>query len=93
MENKLIVSNPNFIEPSLLSICKDNKILFQIDSEGVITYTLNGELKKMDSEKELSFIFCQLISDLSGLNTLNKEEVIYKILESWRDNKIDTLLI
>lgn len=79
-------------ESNVVLIQKDNKVLFKIDSEGVITYTLNGELRTMESEKELALIFVQVISGLSGVNFDNKEEIINKIILNWRDGKIDNLL-
>lgn len=79
-------------ESNTLSFHKDGKVLFKIDSEGVITYTLNGELRTMESEKELALIFVQVISGLSGVNFDNKEEIITKIITNWRQGKIDNLL-
>ena len=79
-------------ESNTLLFHKDGKVLFKIDGEGVIYYTLNGELKTMESEKELALIFVQCISGFTGINFLNKEEIINKIIKNWRDGKIDNLL-
>lgn len=81
---------------NIIVISNNDKVLFKIDSDGNISYTLNGELKTMNSEKELALIFSLALCELSGsvITTSEniKEEIITKIIKNYREGKINLLL-
>lgn len=87
----MLISHQNVNYP-LVTISKDNKILFQIDGEGIIEYTLNGVLKKLDSEKELAIIFSLAIMELNGWNFDNTDELITKVIDNYRNSRIDKII-
>lgn len=87
----MLISHQNVNYP-LVTISKDNKILFQIDGEGIIEYTLNGVLKKLDSEKELAIIFSLAIMELNGWNFDNTDELITKVINNYRNSRIDKII-
>lgn len=89
MKNMIIA---NERKNPLLTIFKNEKILFQIDSEGVVEYTLNGVLKKLDSEKELAIIFSIAIMELNGWNFDNTDELITKVIDNYRNSRIDKII-
>jgi anthranilate phosphoribosyltransferase len=77
---------------ALLIHNKDNQVIFKIDNEGVIFYLKDGELKTFEDEKELSIIFVQIISGLTGGDFKDRDEIIQKVIKNYRDGKINNLL-
>ena len=71
---------------------KDNQVIFKIDNDGVIFYLKDGELKTFEDEKELSIIFVQVISGLTGVGFKNRDEIIQKVIKNYRDGKVNNLL-
>jgi hypothetical protein len=78
-------------EYPLLLLSNGEEVVFSIEKDGTILYTLNGCLKKMESEKELAMILAITISGLSGV-PLDKDEIITRIVKNYRDGKLSNLL-
>lgn len=77
----------------LLSVSdKNSNIIFQITYDGTIKFRLNGELKEISDEKEISTLFAMVICEFSGIESLSKEELIQRIINNYRNGKIDNLL-
>ena len=51
-----------------------------------------GKLKTFEDEKELSIIFVQVISGLTGVGFKNRDEIIQKVIKNYRNGKINNLL-
>jgi hypothetical protein len=77
---------------TLLIHGKDNQVIFKIDNDGVIFYLKDGKLKTFEDEKELSIIFVQVISGLTGIGFKNRDEIIQKVIKNYRNGKINNLL-
>ena len=84
----------NILEESntLLIHGKDNQVIFKIDNDVVIFYLKDGKLKTFEDEKELSIIFVQVISGLTGIGFKNRDEIIQKVIKNYRNGKINNLL-
>lgn len=79
-------------ERSLLKIEIHGKTLFKIDEDGTITYTLNGEPKILESEKELAILFSIFLAETCGIYNQNKDDLITKVIKNYREGKINDLL-
>ena len=84
----------SFTEPqNVLTInSKNNEKLMEIDSEGEVFFRLNGEWKKIECENDISLMFVAVISGLTGFSYKDKNELICKIINNYRENKIDNIL-
>jgi hypothetical protein len=71
---------------------KNGETIFKIDNEGIIYYLKDGKLKSFENEKELSQIFVQVISGMTGLGFQNRDEIIQRIIKNYRNGKIENLL-
>ena len=78
--NVLVINSPN------------NEKLLEITNEGDVFFRLNGEWKKIDCENDISLMFVAVISGLTGLSYKDKNELICKIINNYRENKIDNIL-
>jgi len=65
---------------------------YEIDSEGEVFFKLNGEWKKIDCENDISLMFVAVISELTGVQYKDKNELISKIIKNYRGNQIDKIL-
>lgn len=77
---------------SLLSVNHMDKTLFEIDTNGDISFILNGELKKVESDKDISLAFALTISSLLGIESENIDEILIKLITSYREKQINKLL-
>lgn len=87
------VTAASFTSTNLLSIQKDNRIIFNIDNDGVIKAIINGELKEIENENELAIAFFITISELYGFEYLSKDELISKIITNYRESRVNKVLI
>jgi hypothetical protein len=89
-----LIGNPAQIEESntLRINNKNGETIFKIDNEGIIYYLKDGKLKSFENEKELSQIFVQVISGMTGLGFQNRDEIIQRIIKNYRNGKIDLIL-
>jgi hypothetical protein len=90
----ILIGNPEQIEESntLRINNKNGETIFKIDHEGIIYYLKDGKLKSFENEKELSQIFVQVISGMTGLVFQNRDEIIQRIIKNYRNGKIDLIL-
>ena len=80
-------------QPNILTInSKNNEKLMEIDSEGEVFFRLNGEWKKIECENDISLMFVAVISELTGVQYKDKNELISKIIKNYRGNQIDKIL-
>jgi len=84
----------SYIEPkNVLTInSKNNEKIMEIDSEGEVFFRLDGEWKKIKCENDISLMFVAVISELTGVQYKDKNELISKIIENYRGNQIDKIL-
>jgi hypothetical protein len=78
--NVLVINSPN------------NERLLEISNDGDVFFRLNGEWKKIDCENDISLMFVAVISGLTGFSYKDKNELICKIINNYRENKIDNIL-
>ena len=78
--NVLIINSPN------------NEKLLEITNDGDVFFRINGEWKKIDCENDISLMFVAVISVLTGFSYNDKNELICKIINNYRENKIDNIL-
>jgi hypothetical protein len=98
--NSVIISNfthnsvLSYVEPkNIFTInSKNNEKLMEIDSEGEVFFRLNGEWKKIECENDVSLMFVAVISELTGVEYKDKNELISKIINNYRGNQIDKIL-
>ncbi len=69
-----------------------NQKLLEITSNGDVFFRLNGEWKKIEGENDISLMFVAVISELTGTSFKDKNELICKIINNYRENKIDNIL-
>lgn len=80
-------------QPNILTInSKNNEKLMEIGSEGEVFFRLNGEWKKIECENDISLMFVAVISELTGVQYKDKNELISKIIKNYRGNQIDKIL-
>lgn len=80
-------------QPNIFTInSKNNEKLMEIDSEGEVFFRLNGEWKKIECENDISLMFVAVISELTGVQYKDKNELISKIIKNYRGNQIDKIL-
>ena len=79
-------------ENSAFRIGSDDNLIFQVDNDGTIWYKLNGEIKMLEDEKEMSLILLSVISGRYGNKYNTKEELMTDIIKSYRDGKINDIL-
>ena len=80
-------------QPNILTInSKNNEKLMEIDSEGEVFFRLNGEWKKIECENDISLMFVAVISELTGVQYKDKNELVSKIIKNYRGNQIDKIL-
>jgi hypothetical protein len=83
----------SYIPQNVLTInSKNNEKLMEINSEGDVFFRLNGEWKKIDCENDISLMFVAVISELTGVQYKDKNELISKIIKNYRGNQIDKIL-
>ncbi len=78
--NVLVINSPN------------NEKLLEITNDGDVFFRLNGEWKKIECENDISLMFVAVISGLTGFSYKDKNELICKIINNYRENKIDNIL-
>jgi hypothetical protein len=78
--NVLIINSPN------------NEKLLEITNDGDVFFRISGEWKKIDCENDISLMFVAVISGLTGFSYKDKNELICKIINNYRENKIDNIL-
>lgn len=71
---------------------KYGEVIFKINNEGTIFYLKDGILKSFEDEKELSQIFVQVISGLTNIDFKNRDEIIQRIINNYRNGKINNIL-
>jgi len=71
---------------------KDGEVIFKINNEGTIFYLKDGVLKSFEDEKELSQILVQIISGLVNVDFKNRDEIIQRIINNYRNGKINNIL-
>ncbi len=87
------VSNISVYQPNVLVInSPNNQKLLEITNEGDVYFLLNGEFKKIECENDISLMFVAVISGLTGFSYKDKNELICKIINNYRENKIDNIL-
>ena len=69
-----------------------NQKLLEITNDGDVFFKLNGEWKKIEGENDISLMFVAVISELTGTSFKDKNELIRKIINNYRANKIDNIL-
>ena len=80
-------------QPSVLVInSPNNEKLLEITYDGDVFFRLNGEWKKIKCENDISLMFVAVISGLTGFSYKDKNELICKIINNYRENKIDNIL-
>lgn len=79
-------------ENSAFRIGSDDNLIFQVDNDGTIWYKLNGEIKMLEDEKEMSLMLLSVISGRYGNKYNTKEELMTDIIKSYRDGKINDIL-
>lgn len=80
-------------QPNVLVInAPNNEKLLEITNDGDVFFRLNGEWKKIDCENDISLMFVAVISGLTGFSYKDKNELICKIINNYRENKIDNIL-
>lgn len=79
-------------ENSAFRIGSDDNLIFQVDNDGTIWYRLDGEIKKLEDEKEMSLMLLSVISGRYGNKYNTKEELMTDIIKSYRDGKINDIL-
>lgn len=77
---------------SAFRIGSDDNLIFQVDNDGTIWYRLDGEIKKLEDEKEMSLMLLSVISGRYGNKYNTKEELMTDIIKSYRDGKINDIL-
>lgn len=90
--NKLGIYSDDTKHNLLLIIDKNQEVLFKIDYNGNIYFRVDGELKKVEDEKEIAIAFAIVCSDLAGISLSNKDELLTKIITNYRNGKIDNIL-
>lgn len=75
----------------LLIKSKNDEPIFRIDSEGNIYYKINGEMKKLEDEKELAQLFVICISGVTGYQFQSKDDLFQTISKNYRIGKIDKI--
>ena len=78
--NVLVINSPN------------NEKLLEITNDGDVFFRLNGEWKKIECENDISLMFVAVISELTGVQYKDKNELISKIIKNYRGNQIDKIL-
>jgi len=71
---------------------KNNEKLMEINSEGDVFFRFNGDFKKIECENDISLMFVAVISGLTGVEYKDKNELISKIINNYRENQIDKIL-
>ncbi len=79
-------------ENSAFRIGSDDNLIFQVDNDGTIWYKLNGEIKMLEDEKEMSLMLLSVISGRYGNKYNTKEELMTDIIKSYRNGKINDIL-
>lgn len=74
----LVINGPN-----------SEKIL-EINNDGRVYFRLKGEWKEIECENDITLMFVAVISGLTGFTC--KDELISKIINNYRENKIDNIL-
>jgi hypothetical protein len=81
------------VEPSHLIInSKNDERLLEIKNNGDVYFKINGEFKKIDCEQDVSLMFIAVISNLTGISTLNKDELFSEIIKLYREGKLNRIL-
>ena len=80
-------------QPNIFTInSPNNEKLMEITNDGDVFFRLNGEWKKIECENDISLMFVAVISGLTGFSYKDKNELIYRIIKNYRENKIDNIL-
>jgi hypothetical protein len=84
----------SYIEPQNVLTIKstNNEKIMEIDSEGDVFFRFNGDFKKIECENDISLMFVAVISGLTGVEYKDKNELISKIINNYRENQIDKIL-
>ena len=78
--------------PSLTITSTNGKKVMEIDCDGNVSFLLNGQFKKIECENDISLMFVAVISGITGATYLDKDELISKIINNYRENKLDNIL-
>jgi hypothetical protein len=78
--NLLVINGPN------------NEKILEITNDGKVHFRLNGVFKEIECENDVSLMFVAVISGLTGFTYKDKNELISKIINNYRENKIDNIL-
>jgi hypothetical protein len=86
--------NQGVTQPSHFIInSKDNERILEIKSNGDTYFRINGDVKKIECEKDLSLMFVAVIAELTGLpNNIEKDKLFSEIIKNYRDSKIGKIL-
>lgn len=91
MDTKLLLQ-PKVEEHPLFQISKEGKTLLEVDNDGVVKVFIKGELKEIESDKELAIGFCCAISNLCGIEYSNQKDLTAKMIKLLREKEIDKIL-
>lgn len=79
-------------QPNLIQITGNNgEPVMVIEQDGTVKYRLNGELKKVECDNELSQLFVSVICGISGFNFQDKNELYKTIAYNYRNGQLDNI--
>ncbi len=71
---------------------KSSQKILEISNDGEVFFLINGEFKKIDCESDIALMFYSVISELTGVVSKDKDEMMSKIIRNYRDNKVNKIL-
>lgn len=71
---------------------KSSQKILEISNDGEVFFLINGEFKKIDCESDVALMFYSVISELTGVVSKDKDEMMSKIIRNYRDNKVNKIL-
>lgn len=71
---------------------KSSQKILEISNDGEVFFLINGEFKKIDCESDVALMFYSVISELTGILSKDKDEMMSKIIRNYRDNKVNKIL-
>jgi len=66
--------------------------IFEVSNYGEVYFLINGDYKKVDCDSDVSLMFVSVISSLTGITSLDKDELMSKIIKNYRDSKVNKIL-
>lgn len=71
---------------------KNNQKILEISNDGEVFFLINCEFKKIDCESDVALMFYSVITELTGVVSKDKDEMMSKIIRNYRDNKVNKIL-